>query len=739
MPGKNMKLSNKKIKYIHRHAAKKNPETLAKELRINIKEVENALGISKREPIAKKQALLDRVPCHGLFVLAFLAPFVFINGIYDFANLPQMVFIQLGVVVVFLLWLLKNAIVGKWMIVRSPFYGPIFSFILWSLISLTYAHNKYEGTMVLMHWAACVLMFFLVLNIIRSKNDSIRFMITLLASGCFIALLGIFQYVFDINWVPQVVPPAATFANKNMAVQFIIVTLPLSFSLMLLTENRGFILTLSFMAALMIVYIVYTKSQSGWLALILSILFFTGLVIHQRYVKAGETFWNRDKTLAATLTLVIILIMISLSTQELKQDLQNLVAVEETDRDAKGYTSSALLRLHIWTNTWEMIKDRPVIGFGLGNHKVFYPLYVRKAVTEKQFSETSQLTHVHNDYLQMGAELGLVGMVFLGWLGFLLIRIVVRLTQSTHSRFVRFSTIGISTAVIGFLIDACFSFPVHRALPPFVVMSLIGLLAALYAGDEPKHLIIRKRWVILCTCVIVFLGAIWLVRFHIRALKCDRHYLNISSLEKQKNWKGVIEEGRWAYAYFPQRLKILSYIGRAYIELDRPKEGIEVLKKVIQGYPNHMNALLNIGVAYGKIGEHALALKAYDQVLRIKPDYAKVHNNMANIYMHQKDLDNALKEFRIAAELDPKNSFIHFNIGIAEMQKGRYKEAAMSLETALAINPESDLIHKHLGILYFQYLNRKQDGIDHFTKALAINPKLADADRIRNLIKNHVR
>jgi len=738
-----MKLSNKKIKYIHRHAGAKTPETIARELRIHLKDVEEVLGISKTKSPEKIKVVLDGIFRGGLFLLSFFAPFIFLDGLYDFANLPQMAFIQTGVVVVFLLWLIKGAVSGKCTVVRSPFNLPIFGFILWSLISLAYAHNKYEGIMLWMHWAACALMFFLVLNGTREKKDSIRLMAVILVSGSLTALLGITQHLFELSelsWIPQVAPPAATFANKNMAVHFIILTCPLAFGFILNSENKVQTWVPSVASALMAVYLVYTGTQAGWVALAVQIVFFSAMMIRERFQKTGETYWNKQKTLAAAAAVIVIFLMIDLGAQDLKKDLLKLTSTQETTNgsskpSSEAYTSSALLRMHIWLNTLIMIKDRPLTGFGLGNHKVFYPLYFRKVVKEKQFSETSQLTNVHNDFLQMGAELGLVGMLLLGWLGFLLTRTVLFLTRSGNSGFVRFSTIGISVAMVGFLVNACFSFPVHRAIPPFVMMSLTGLLASFYDKDARRWHTIRQRWIILGACVIVFAGLIWLINFHRLGIKCDRHYLEISRLEKSKNWKGVVEEGRWAYSYFPERVKILSYIGRAYIEMGKPREGIEVLKKVIRAYPNHMNALLNIGVAYGNIREHPRALEAYEKVLRIKPDYAKVHNNMANIYMQQKNPDKALVEFKIAAKLDPENSVIHFNVGIVEMQKKRYREAAEAFEKAVKSNPGWDLAHKNLGIAYFQFLNRQKDGLVHLKKALELNPKIADAKHMRDLIK----
>lgn len=742
-----MKLSNKKIKYIYRYAGTKTPQALAKELHISVIDVENVLGVTRKRSLEKILSFLNGLVRFGLYGLYLLAPFALMDRLYDFANLPQMALIQSGACIVFFLWLVQCAVAGKCSFLRSVFNLPVLCLVLWSLISLIYAHNKFEGFILWMHWTACALIFFLAMNVMRDDNDSARLLGVMLLSGLLTAILGISQHLFELSWVPQVASPGATFANKNMAVHHIILTLPLAFVFLLNSRRKHWIWLFSIIASLMTVYLVYTKTRAGWVAGSVQVVFFFLLMIREHLQKTGECCWNRQKTLALAAAVFVVLVMVRLDADVFKTDPIEIkhgsgeksahpVPPGLPKAGQGAYKSSALLRMHIWMNTLTMIKDRPFFGFGLGNHKVFYPLYFRKVVQEKQFSETSQLTNVHNDWLQIFSELGLIGMLVLVWLGFQSSRAIFSLTGGSNPRFIRFSCIGAATAIVGFLVNACFSFPVHRAIPPFFVMGLIGLIASWYGNKDRRWITIGQRWIILTACIIVLAASVWVIRFHYLSIKCDRHYLNISRLEKMKNWKGVIEEGRWAYSYLPWRVKVLSYIGRAYIEIGQPKKGIEVLKKVISAYPHHMNALLNIGVAYGNTGDHEKAIQAYDKVLRIKPDYAKVHNNLANIHMQRNQYDEALKEFKIAAELDPGNSVIHFNVGIVEMQKKRYPEASDAFEKTIRLNPNWDLAHKNLGIIYIQFLNQKQQGIRHLKRALELNPKIADAQRMRKLIKS---
>jgi len=743
-----MDLSNKKIKYIKRHASKKTPEELARELKIKVKDVQKVLGSDREAGEPQARHLVDLFFRWGLALLPFLAPLVFIKGIYDFANLPQLALIQAGVVLLLILWLIRETAAGHCRIVKSPFNLPILGFILWSLVSVLYAHNGYEGLLIWMHAAACALMYFLVLNGMEEETDPWRICTAIFLAGFLSALLGIFQHIFNWSWIPQVVPPAATFANKNMAVHFIILTFPLAVGLILNSRQRIWTWILCLMAGLMLVFLMYAKTRAGWVALTVEILVF-GVLLAREYFRSRKfLFWNRAKSLAAGVAILIAFLMTNLGPEGFKWGFGEVVqraatmtkatkSVEETAQSEEDAgVKDITLRKAIWVNTLEMIKDKFFIGYGLGNHKLFYPLYHHKVVKEQRFSETSQLSNVHNDYLQAFAELGIVGMLLLVWFAFSLIKVVLHLTTPRYDQRTRIMVMAMAVAAAGLAVNACFSFPFERSVPPFVLMIYTGIFAYLYAGEEKRGFKIRKTWFFPLLAVIAFLLLLWLIRFHYLGILCDRHYLNVTQLEKRQDWKKVVTEGEKAYHYNPHRVKTLSYIGRAYIETGQYEKGIEALKKVIADYPNHMNALLNIGVAYSGLEQFDLAFEAYEKVLRIKPDYAKVHNNMANIYMKQKNLDKALEEFRIAARLDPENSVIHFNVGVVEMQKELYAEAAQSFEKSIRLNPKWALSRRNLGLIYAQYLKRPKEGLVHLKKALELDPKIKEADQLRKLIEH---
>ena len=66
-------------------------------------------------------------------------------------------------------------------------------------------------------------------------------------------------------------------------------------------------------------------------------------------------------------------------------------------------------RLLMWNSAWNMFKDHPVLGVGLGQYK---DNYQQKYISPK--AKEPNLAHAHNNFMQMLAENGMVG--FLGFM-----------------------------------------------------------------------------------------------------------------------------------------------------------------------------------------------------------------------------------------------------------------------------------------------------------------------------------
>ena len=171
------------------------------------------------------------------YLFIFSAPHITIKNLYDFANLPKSAFVQTGTLFFLSIWLINGLRFKKIEIRKSPFYMPLLLFFFWAFISIIYAHNKYEGFILWLHLVTCFFGFFLVLNILKDTNKAVLLLSAIFFSGCVTAIIGIGQSVFDITWFLQVVKPAATFGNKNMAAQISVIVFPIGLCFVFISKR----------------------------------------------------------------------------------------------------------------------------------------------------------------------------------------------------------------------------------------------------------------------------------------------------------------------------------------------------------------------------------------------------------------------------------------------------------------------------------------------------------------------
>ena len=66
-------------------------------------------------------------------------------------------------------------------------------------------------------------------------------------------------------------------------------------------------------------------------------------------------------------------------------------------------------RESLWTVAGTMVSDQPLLGVGAGNFSVVEPFYTVRAINLPRVDLVSEGELVHNSYLQVLAELGILG------------------------------------------------------------------------------------------------------------------------------------------------------------------------------------------------------------------------------------------------------------------------------------------------------------------------------------------
>jgi len=143
-----------------------------------------------------------------------------------------------------------------------------------------------------------------------------------------------------------------------------------------------------------------------------------------------------------------------------------------------GGESSGLLRMDAWTKTSKLFLDFPLTGSGLGTFRWAFSMYQRQG-------EWMIFREAHNDYLQVLAETGLVGVAILGWALFAYLWWILRPALGTAARRPRYTTIGAAAAVVALLLHSIFDFNLQIPSNAALFAVLLGVVTAAAGDDEP--------------------------------------------------------------------------------------------------------------------------------------------------------------------------------------------------------------------------------------------------------------
>ena len=111
-----MKLSRKQIKQIKKEYPAKSVEQLSRELKLKPRQILEVLGLQAESRSLWIENLTGYLAC----ILLLIAPFVFIRGLCNFADLPQRVFIQDVTICLLLLCIASVVVKGGVQVIKNP-------------------------------------------------------------------------------------------------------------------------------------------------------------------------------------------------------------------------------------------------------------------------------------------------------------------------------------------------------------------------------------------------------------------------------------------------------------------------------------------------------------------------------------------------------------------------------------------------------------------------------------------
>jgi O-antigen ligase len=368
--------------------------------------------------------------------------------------------LEIGAAALFLLWGIRASLLERVEIRWNWLYLPLLSLGGFALLELLTGLSvyPYATKIELLKAVTYLVVFFLAVESFRTLQDWKSFVWFLVILGSFVSLLAIVQH-FTFNgklyWfrvLPPGVVPFGPFVNHNHFAGLVEMTTPPGLAMLLTgAVRRDKLLLLILLCVLPIGALALSASRGGIISFLIEFVLLAFLV-HSK----GEA--KRQLLMAGGLSLVAVILAVWLGLG---------LTVERFERSTPGDLSRDR-RVSIYRDTWQIVRDHPLTGTGLGTLETVFPRY-------ESYYDGFVVDHAHNDYLELLAETGLIGgACMLGFIGLLVWRGRSNL-RGANSPECRSLYSGALVGCIGLLIHSMVDFNLH--IPSNALLFL--LLAAM--------------------------------------------------------------------------------------------------------------------------------------------------------------------------------------------------------------------------------------------------------------------
>ncbi|HUT03626.1 MAG TPA: O-antigen ligase family protein [bacterium] len=375
-------------------------------------------------------------------------------------------------------------------------------------------------------------------------------------------------------------------------------------------------------------------------------------------------------------------------------------------------------RLSIWSNTKAMIQQLPILGHGLGSFKYLYLDFqtrenlkkIRAAPPQEvRTSPRGGLVHAHNEYLQIAAETGVIGVfsfVFLvvSVFGLGIATLRRALIRGVDSKTRDQCVLGVAalTSIATMLINALTAFPFHVAPTATVGLTATAMLMGLSMkmrtsaslSSEPARRPSASgrglRVARLVGVVAVLAAGVWVCLVPVKAFVVDYHGYVGDSLRKAGATERALGRYMFASGLDPVDGRLLYKIGLCFSTMGKfePAQVAYERSRLTYNVPvllvSSSENKLRLGHVFDVIHGFERAF-AYTRMDRYRQRIADIYCELGKAFTRQSRFDIALGCLEEARRLAKTVRVLKLTADVQE-QRGTQAEAARTMTEILRMD-----------------------------------------------------
>jgi len=656
---------------------------------------------------------------------------------------------------------------GRLRLVRTPLLVPLGVFLTVMLFSALLATWKYSAIEALVRCLAYAATFFLVVQVVRTRRDLVRFTGVVLVVISVAVAYGLMQALGHdfIEWRQTYREVIGTQGGPNFFAAVLVLTLPLAIPLFLAVRSKLTKAVVLVFAAAALTCLLLTQSRAGLLALGAEILglAFLGFFLYPAH---------RRKVLFGAMVAFLALVVVVASFKSLRKRVVSLVKLQD---------GTVRARLTIWKATGKMVAEHPVAGTGLGSYWLAFPAYrPRDYRTDRERYGLigTEPYHAHSDLLETVAETGLLGLAAYGWFLVAFTLMMVRAWRRTPERYWRLWLAGLGTGATALFLQGLVGVAMRWSGPAGMWWLVLGLAAATTriaarearaeelhqetkswkraaaaAQEEEQVAFTLPRWTgktaaklaATALALLVLSSGVWVWQRMLRAdheldlakdalaevveLKVGKHPLS-GELSK----RGVVEQIRRrhriaaeaaekALALNPWEPRAASHLGAALLELGKREEALAALRRAKYLAPHSRRVdfhLCRTLIALERWKEAAAALEAADRLEESRDLFVHFHLARWRARLKEKKEKEAAQELRAILERYPDERNARFYLAVFYARAEKPAEAVREYEELVRRHPGNAEVYYRLARLHAE-ARRWEKAIESYRKILEIS------------------
>jgi len=626
--------------------------------------------------------------------------------VYEF-RVNQEIILKLFIIIILTLLIIKYLETKEISWYRNRLNLPISLYILMMSISLLRVKVLNLGLWDYEIFISYFLLYFLIINNVDKIEQFNSFIKLFYLTSFLVSLYTLMQYYgFDL-YLKDFYRLASTIGQKNWISNYIGMFFPVTLIYFLLEDIKKNKVVYYILLSILYATIMICQSRGIWI----SIIFTTSVAIYLIYRFKLFAIFKANQKWLVVLIITFLIITIIYSTD----NPLNKSAITVSQRAMSTFNEqdpSINTRLLIWKTTFEMIKDRPILGSGIGTFKMNYLNYQAEFLKSNPYyiKYSGKAGEAHNEYLQMWAEIGIIGLGTFLLIIFIFYSLVWKFLKEENDIKKKLISWGLSLGITCFLFNSLFTFPLHVPVLGSTFFILLGLSVGYIGGFDlnkinKKNVIWEKinqknqGWLKIISIILIFVCMVFVIDFLvIRPYIAEIYYFKGARYNVDKNYEKALPDFEYAAQLDSYNGRILHALGTTYYNLNIQDEAQKILQRT-KYYFNDRNIYRNLGLSYTQSGNYREAEKEFRHAIHLDPKFYKAYNDLASLYIYENEYDKAIRQWERAIELnlkfEEKHIFLYY-IGMAYQRMDKPDKALEYFLEALQLTPEGSPITEEI-------------------------------------------